>query len=159
MPLLISHTPANRFRFVEASCELDPTSSQAEPVTIGELQKQVKNYIDYMVKGRSVDPDNVFLAATVRIDTLLKIIASNPNCGGIRIYLTKDTAFNSGVENDIWPLLVPVSHPDAANTYTDLISDDQEPLKSGLVTNFLCRNPPCLRPYKGSKLLPDGYKE
>lgn len=125
--------------------------------TIDDLRTQVQYYIDCETKKNMADPKDIFLAATISIETLTEIFAASPGCTGVRIYLTKETPYTAGVQEDIWPLIVPV-RKESDGSFTDLLTDGDRILESGLMSNFDCRNPPCTSPNEGSKLLPDGLK-
>ncbi len=120
--------------------------------TIAELRTQVKNYVDYTVDIKKTDPSEIFLSATMSMETLKKIMESHKDCSGIRIYLTKETSHDSGVKGDIWPLIVPVKKGDNG-LFTDLLNDSDMILESGDMGNFDCRNPPCATAHQGNKLL------
>ena len=126
--------------------------------TINDLRTQVKYYIDCGTEKYKADPKDIFLAATISIETLTEIFAASPECTGVRIYLTKETPYADGVQEDIWPLIVPVKK-ESDGSFTDLLADGDKILESGLMSNFDCRNPPCAFPNQGSKLLPDGLKK
>ena len=126
-----------------------------ETKSVDELKAQVKNYVDHMTKKYQADPNEIFLAATMSVDSLKKIIDSYPGCSGVRIYLTKETPDGAG---DIWPLIVPV-RKENDEWFTDLLTDDHSLLESGNMSNFDCRNPPCALRNKGSILLPEELKK
>ncbi len=126
--------------------------------TINDLRTQVQYYIDCETEKYNADPKDIFLAATISIETLTEIFATSPGCTGVRIYLTKETPYDSGVQDGIWPLIVPV-RKENDGSFTDLLADGDKILESGLMGNFDCRNPPCAFPNEGSKLLPDALKK
>lgn len=123
--------------------------------TVDELKLQVNNYIDHMTQTYQADPNEIFLAATMSKDTLKEIINSHPDCDGVRIYLTKETADGKG---DIWPLIVPV-RKDSNERFSDLLTDGHSLLETNIISNFDCRNPPCPSRNAGSILLPEELKK
>lgn len=123
--------------------------------TVEELKGQVKNYIDHMTEKYKADPKEIFLSATMSMETLKKITESYSDCSGIRIYLTKETTDGSG---DIWPLIVPV-RKESNERFRDLLADSNSLIESGSMSNFDCRNPPCDFRHEGSDLLPDELKK
>jgi hypothetical protein len=118
-------------------------------LTLETLKTRIAAYVK-QVTGRSSlteQPKDVFISATIPLDVLLRVAGSTPHCGGIRIYLTKS-------EDGIWPVIVPVSQPDAHGVFTDIVT---QTTLDNADFEWPCRNPPCVQAFRGTTLLP-GYK-
>lgn len=112
------------------------------------LRERVQSYYEYAYPKKG-NGGNVFLS-TVIPRTVLEELLNTSDTGGIRLYLTKDSADDT--QDDIRLLAVPV-RSGSGTEFTDLLDAESKMYLTD------CRDPYCPESFTPNQpnLLPDGF--